>query len=398
MGDRRAFVVLFLAMTCVGLGQAILFAILPPAAREIGLTPFQVSIIFVISATIWMFMSPYWGRRSDILGRRPVILIGLVGYAASMLLLGLTLQVGLRGALPVLAVYALMIVSRCVFALFGSGAPPASQAYVADRTSVEDRTSGVSMLNAAFGLGQTLGPAAGAAFASLGVVAPLYFSIVLALASAVGVAAYLTEDGPPVVQGEQRERSIRFYDARVWPFFLIAACLQAVRATTTITLAFFLQDSLGLNAEDTVRFAGIGFVALAVAGVLAQVVIVQRVRPASRSMLRMGLAMAVAGFLLFIAATGMPGYVVALALLGAGFGLIRPGAASGASVSVSAEEQGEVAGMTSSVGVVGNILGPLVGSALYEITPLAPYWLNAGVMAGALIFAMTSRTVRKVRG
>ncbi len=398
MRDRKAFFVLFLAMTCVGLGQAILFAILPPAAREIGLTPFQVSIIFVVSASIWMFMSPYWGRRSDILGRRPVILIGLAGYAASMLLLGMALEVGLRGALPVMVVYVLMIASRCVFALFGSGAPPASQAYVADRTSVEDRTSGVSMLNAAFGLGQTLGPAAGAAFASFGVVAPLYFSVALALASAAAVAVYLTEDGPPVVRGEQRERSIRFYDARVWPFFLLAASLQSVRATTTITLAFFLQDSLGLDAEATVQAAGIGFVALAVASVSTQLVIVQRLRPSARAMLLIGLSVSLVGFVLFIAASGMSGYVAALALLGAGFGLIRPAAAAGASVSVSPEEQGEVAGMTSSVGVVGNIIGPVVGSALYEFMPAAPYWLNAGVMAAALTFAIASPAVRRVRG
>ena len=398
MGDRRATAVLFLAMTCVGLGQAILFAILPPAARDIGLTPFQVSIIFVVSATVWMFMSPYWGRRSDILGRRPVILIGLLGFAVSMLLLGVTIEIGLRGALPVMVVYALMIASRCVFASFGSGAPPASQAYVADRTSIEDRTSGVSMLNAAFGLGQTLGPATGAVFASLGVVAPLYVSVVLALGSAAVVWQYLAEDGPPVARGEQRPRSIPFYDSRVWPFFLLAALLQAVRATTTITLAFFLQDSLGLSAAETVRAAGIGFVALAVAGVLTQVVIVQRLRPTSRWMLNAGAAASLAGFAVFVGSSGMPGYVVALAFMGAGFGLIRPGSAAGASVSVTTEEQGEVAGMTSSVGVVGNIIGPMVGTALYELGPAAPYWLNAALMALALVFGLFNRAVRQARG
>ncbi len=254
------------------------------------------------------------------------------------------------------------------------------------------------MLNAAFGLGQTLGPAAGAIFASYGVVAPLYFSVLLALLSAAAVWMYLSEDAPVGHRRETRERSIKFYDARVWPFFALAACLQAVRATTTITLAFFLQDSLVLNSEDTVRAAGVGFVALAVAGVFTQVVIVQRLRPTSRRMLRAGLATALCGFLVFIASSDMVGYSCALAMLGAGFGLIRPGAASGASVSVSAEEQGEVAGMTSSVGVIGNILGPIIGTSLYELSPLAPYWLNASIMTGALIFAMSSVAVRRVRG
>lgn len=398
MGDRRATAVLFAAMTAVGLGQAILFAILPPAARDIGLSPFQVSIIFVVSASIWMFMSPFWGRRSDVLGRRPVILIGLLGFAASMLLLGASIEIGLRGGAPVLVVYAMLIGSRCVFACFGSGAPPASQAYVADRTSLADRTAGVSMLNAAFGLGQTLGPATGAVFASLGVVAPLYVSVALALGSAATVWLYLPEEGPPVARGEQRPSSIRFYDARVWPFFLLAAFLQAVRATTTITLAFFLQDSLGLDAAATVRAAGVGFVALAVAGVLTQMLVVQKLRPSSRWMLNAGAAASLAGFLLFVASSAMAGYVVGLAFMGAGFGLIRPGAAAGASVAVRTEEQGEVAGMTSSVGVVGNIVGPMIGTALYELGPAAPYWLNASLMALALVFGLTNRAIRTSRG
>ena len=396
--DRRAFAVLFFALTCVGLGQAILFAILPPAAREIGLSPFQVSIIFVVSATIWMFMSPYWGRRSDVLGRRPVILIGLTGFAASMLLLGTVLHIGLQGTLPVMLVYFLMIGSRCVFAMFGSGAPPASQAWVADHTSIADRTSGVSMLNAAFGMGQTLGPAVGAAFVSFGFVAPLYFSVFLALASAAGIWMYLSEGEPVVTSSTQRARSITFYDRRVWPFFVLAACLQSVRATTTITLAFFLQDALGLDSAETVRAAGVAFVALAVSGVFTQLVVVQRLRPSSRSMLRGGLGIALAGVLVFIASGGMTGFMVGLALLGAGFGLIRPATAAGASVSVSVEEQGEVAGMTSSVGVIGNIVGPVLGSLLYELTPLAPYLMNAAVMSAALVFALSNSAVRRVRG
>src|SRR5512147_2702467 len=84
---QRAFLTLFLCLICVGLGQSMLFAILPPAARSIGLTPFQVSTIFATSAAIWVFVSPMWGRRSDVMGRRPVILIGLLGFAASMVLL-----------------------------------------------------------------------------------------------------------------------------------------------------------------------------------------------------------------------------------------------------------------------------------------------------------------------
>src|SRR5262245_2859725 len=180
-GHRRAFRTLFLCLVCIGMGQSMLFAILPPAAREIGLSPFQVSTIFATSASIWVFVSPRWGRQSDVWGRRPVILIGLLGFATSMSLLATMIFVGLHKLLPVSLVYPMMIASRCVFALVGSGTGPASQAYVADRTSRTERTSGVALVNAALGLGQTIGPGTGAALAVFGLLAPLYFSSALAV-------------------------------------------------------------------------------------------------------------------------------------------------------------------------------------------------------------------------
>ena len=134
MRHRRAFRILFVCLMCIGLGQSMLFAILPPAARALGLSPFRISTIFAASASIWVFVSPWWGRRSDVWGRRPVILIGLLGYGLSMALLATTIQLGAAAVLPALAVYPLLVGSRCVFALVGSGTGPASKAYIAERT------------------------------------------------------------------------------------------------------------------------------------------------------------------------------------------------------------------------------------------------------------------------
>jgi len=397
--NRRALRTLFVCLTCVGLGQAMLFAILPPAARELGLSPFQVSLIFVASATIWFFVSPRWGRYSDVVGRRLVILIGLLGFATSMVLLAATIQVGLSGTLPIVLIYPLMIASRCVFALLGSGTGPASQAYVADRTERGERTAAVAMLTAAFGLGQTIGPAWGAVFAAFGVVAPIYSAAGLAVASAAAIWLLLPEERDVHAHTATRQQPrLRFADRRFWPFLVIAAALQAVRATTTITLAFLLQDTLSLDAQRTAQFAGAGFVALALAGLLTQALIVQRLRPAASAMIRIGLGAGLAAFATFVSVRSFPGYVGALLLLGFSLGLVRPGTAAGASLAVTADEQGAVAGLTGSIGVVGNIFGPMLGTALYSFTPLAPYALNGLVMASALIFSLTNRQVRDMRG
>lgn len=392
----RSFQILFVCLVCVGIGQSMLFAILPPAAREIGLTPFQVSTIFATSASIWVFVSPMWGRRSDVIGRRPVILIGLLGFALSMALLATVIGIGLAQMLPALVVYPLMVAARCVFALLGSGTGPASQAYVADRTSRAERTAGVSLVNAAMGLGQTLGPAIGAVLAVVGLLAPIYFSAGLAVVSAAAIWVFLPEDGPPIAAEADRPPRMSFRDPRVVPFLLVATALQAVRSTTTITLAFFLQDALHLTATETVQYAGIGFVALAVAGLFVQLIVVQRFKPSARWMVRTGVPLALLAFVLLSCGREFAVYLVALVCLGFGVGLVHPGNAAGASLSVEPTEQGAVAGLTGAIGVMGNVFGPLLGTALYGIMPTGPYLLNAAIMAATLVFIRTNARLRSV--
>jgi MFS family permease len=395
---RRSFWILFLGLICVGLGQSMLFAILPPAARKIGLTPFQVSTIFAASATIWVFVSPMWGRRSDVMGRRPVILIGLLGFALSMVLLAAMVQIGLARLLPITIVYPLMVASRCVFALLGSGTGPASQAYIADRTDVADRPAGLALLNAAFALGQTFGPAVGALLSLVSLLFPIYSSAGFAILSGAVIWFLLPEEGPPHRSGDALPARLSFRDRRIVPFFLLDCCVQAVRATTAITLAFFLQDKLGLSAGETARYAGIGFSVQALAGLLSQLVIVQRLRPTARRMIDAGVPISLVGCVLLALRGPFAVDVAAMATLGVGLGLLRPGSSAGASLSVELSEQGAVAGLSGAIGVTGNIFGPLLGTALYSVTPIAPYAMNAVIMIAALFVAHRSARVRALRG
>ena len=80
---RRAFGILFGSMMCLGAGQSVMFAVLPSLARELGLTELQASLPFVASAVIWVFSSGYWGRKSDLSGRRPIIILGLFAFGVS---------------------------------------------------------------------------------------------------------------------------------------------------------------------------------------------------------------------------------------------------------------------------------------------------------------------------
>ena len=83
---RRAFLVLFVSLTCMGAGQSVMYGILPSLARELGITEFQAQLPFAVSGAIWLFTSTYWGKRSDHWGRRPVILMGLTAFGISFAL------------------------------------------------------------------------------------------------------------------------------------------------------------------------------------------------------------------------------------------------------------------------------------------------------------------------
>ena len=186
-------------------------------------------------------------------------------------------------------------------------------------------------------------------------------------------------------------------DARVAPFIAVSASLQAVRATTVITLAFFLQDTLGLTPAQTVQYSGIGFVTLAVAGLFAQLVLVQRLRPTRAPHAARRRAAGAGGVRrLHRRRTAIRPISSALVLLGIGLGLMRPGSAAGASLSVEANEQGAVAGLVNGVAVLGNVFGPMLGTTLYAISPIGPYVLNAAIMAGAwaLLFANRAAHLR----
>ena len=393
----RALRILFLCLVCIGLGQSMLFSILPPAAREIGLSPFQVSTIFATSAALWVFVSPWWGRRSDDVGRRPIILIGLLGYALSMSLLATMIKLGLAKLLPAMLIYPLMVASRSMFALFGSGTGPASQAYVADRTTATERTAGVALVSAAMGLGETVGPGIGAALAAIGLLTPLYLSSGLAVISAAMIWFYLPEHERPHAHAAVRARKLSVRDPRVWPFLLVATSLQAVRATTVITFAFFLQDTLQLTSQQTVQYSGIGFVTLAVSGLFAQLVVVQRFRPSARVMVRAGTPLMLAAFSLLAVGRNYATYLVALTSLGVGIGLVRPGNAAAASLAVDADEQGSAAGVVGGVSVIGNVVGPMLGTKLYQVLPIGPYLLNATVMASMLVYLFTNKRLRLSR-
>lgn len=389
MEKRRkfAFRLLFLCLICLGMGHTIMFANLPPLARQLGISESLTSAVFSLSAAIWVFTSPFWGRRSEFMGRRPVILIGLSGYAISTILLATVLWAGIAGFIALAVVYPLMIASRTVYGFLGPGAMAAAQAYVADRTSRLDRTKELAGIAAAFGLGMVIGPGVGGIVASLfGLTAPFYFVAGLAVISAAAVWHLLPEKTPP----RKREETPRInpLDARFRPFILASFIVGIAGAIPIQTVSFFMIDKLSLNMDAGGHGAEPGFVGLtvlAMSTLFAQLVIVQRVSMTARQMVFAGCAAMFLGALTFALSLDFSTLIFGLVLIGLGLGLSRPGIMGAASLSAGRSEQGAVTGLVGGMGAASFIVIPFLMQILYARDPS---YMFVAMMVLAVVVAL----------
>lgn len=386
-GQRRhAFLILFASLVCVGIGQSLVFAVLPPAARDLGLSEVAVGGIFTVSAALWMLMSPVWGRVSDRWGRRPVILLGLGGYALSMTAFAASLQIGLAGWLALLPTYLLLIAARSLYGLLGSAAVPAAQAFVADRTAAAERASQLAQLTAAFSLGVIVAPVVVAALVGIGLAAPFYAVGLLGFVSMLVVALWLPEARAPR-QHRRPGARLRALDARVRPYLLVAVALEISQAVAMMAAGFYAIDVLGLSATESARLVGVALMGTAAAILFAQLVVIRLLRPAPRSMIGFGALAGVGGFALIVAAGAYPALFAGMLVLGLGLGLLRPGVMAGASLAVGVDEQGGVAGLMNATGGFGVIVAPFVGMSLYQFLPQAPYLLCLALFVLVLLAA-----------
>ncbi|MGB1108653.1 MAG: MFS transporter [Parvibaculales bacterium] len=386
----RGMGLLFVCLMTLGMGHSLFFAIFPPLARDLGLSEVQASAIFTLSAVLWVLMSPFWGRRSDVWGRKPVILLGLVGFGISTGGLAVLLVIGQQGWLPLMTLYALMILMRSIFGLFGSGSPSAAQAYIADRTTREERTSGVAAIGAAFGMGTIIGPGFAAVLAAVHLLAPFFAVAIFALCGALAIALFLPERQKPAATSKHTP-PLKISDKRIRLFLFLGVTVSTIGAAVMQVAAFFVMDTMHLTGQETAQVVGVGMMGMAMATLFAQLVIIPRTDASVRALLVMGILITMLGisFLLFpIMNTAL--FTVSMTLQGLGSGLMRPAVAAGGSLAVEPEEQGAVAGFNSSTAAVGFVFVPVVLMPLYLYSPTAPFWV-AFVLSALMLLTTRSK-------
>src|SRR5580698_3417295 len=109
--SRRAFAIIFAVSMATAVGNTGLQSVLPAIGRSVGIPDPMVAAIFSLSAVLWAFSSPFWARQSDIRGRKPLMLVGLAGFAISMLLCGLVVSAGLAKLAAPMVIFACFLVS-----------------------------------------------------------------------------------------------------------------------------------------------------------------------------------------------------------------------------------------------------------------------------------------------
>ena len=406
--------VLFFAMLTIGMGQTVIYAVMPALGRELQLDQIVISIaaldwqwqpgklaitsISAMTAFVFAIVAPYWGRKSDQLGRKPIILLGLIGYTLGTFLFNSIAHIGLTGALAGVALWMLLLLSRIVHAVIMSATFPASSAYMIDITDVEKRAGGLGKISASNQMGVLLGPAlAGAVI--FGFLTPLYIQAAMTFIAAVLVYFYLQESNLPAAKSESDDVAsmarLKLLDRRYLFILPVGLLIHMMQGMATQTLGFYCEDVAGLSRVDSVQYYALAMMASSISMLAVQLTIVQRARFSATQLMRIGLPFCALGYGIIAMNSSIVGVFAGMAIFGAGIGMTMPGYSTFASLTVTAKEQGNLAGITGTVAGLGFVIGPLLGGYVYNFSANAPFEIAATSLALLSVYILLSPRFRQ---
>jgi DHA1 family tetracycline resistance protein-like MFS transporter len=367
-------IVVFVTVFIDLLGFGIIIPLLPFYAETFGATAFTVGLLATSFSLMQFIFAPIWGRLSDRVGRRPIILLGLLGSCLSYL------GFGMAGTLTALF-------AARIFAGIAGANIPTAQAVVADLTTPENRAKGMGMIGAAFGLGFIFGPAIGGFLSRYGYAMPAFFASALSLANFVAAWFLLPETLKPehrAVERVGRMDALRTAIARphlpllLLIGFLVVAAFSAFEST----FALFAERVYAFHASSIgYVFAFVGIVLVIVQGFLVGKVVK---RIGEHHIVPASLALVAIGLLMIPATHSVAALLVANGVMAVGMGFNNPSLMSLVSRYTAAEDQGGVMGLTQSLNSLARIIGPMWGGFAFDHLGIGmPYVSAAAVIAVA---------------
>lgn len=365
------------------LGFGIIIPLLPFYAETFGATGLVVGLLLASFSLMQFLFAPIWGRISDRIGRRPVILVGLFGSFASYLIFGLARSL------------TVLFIARMLAGVAGANIPTA-QAFIADTTSPENRAKGMGIVGAAFGLGFIFGPAVGGFLSQWGYGVPALFASALSLANFGAAVFLLPESRQPEARSVERTNAppgrieaLRRALARphlptlLVVYFIVIAAFSGFEAT----FALFGERRFGFTASTIgYLFALVGIVLSIIQGTLvgraARSIGESRIVPIAILFLAAGLG-------LIPLSRTLPLLILASLLLAIGMGFNSPSIVSLISRLSSADEQGGVLGISQSLASLARVLGPAWGGFTFDRFGIAvPYVVASVAMAVACLLSV----------
>ena len=372
--------IIFLTVFIDLLGFGIIIPLLPFYAESYGANALTVGLLSTSYSLMQFLFAPIWGRWSDRIGRRPIILVGLLGSCLSYF------------ALAVAGSLTLIFGARIIGGIAGANIPTA-QAYIADVTTPENRARGMGLIGAAFGLGFIFGPALGGVLTHLGPSAPMWTASGLCFANFVAALFFLPESRAASALKSKVGRLEMFRRSFQRPKLLLLLSLyfiiNAAFSSFESTFALFSERRFAFTAANIgYVFALIGVVLALVQGVLVgrvvRVVGEHRLIPAAIAVVAFALAILPLTY-------SIPMLLVTCALLALGMGFNNPALSSMVSRLTDPNDQGGVLGLAQSLGSLGRIVGPAWGGFLFDrFGPTMPYMSAAAIMTVAFLVALAS--------
>jgi len=371
-------IILIIGLIIYGAGFSLLYIIFAPLSRSIGLSTNQFGILIAISNVALVFSSYFWGKKSQLIGRKPVFVIGLFSYAIAYALFAFGIQIGLWGLLASWQLFSLLFVIRLLYGGLIGGIHPAATAYISDSTDANTRIKGMALIGMASGIGTMIGPIIGGGLAFIHPIFPMYFGAGIAVLGGILSMIFLIE---PLKQEPVSEPvNLKFYDKRIMPYLIGWALVFLVFTATQVIAAFFIEDRLGVSTHnEIIKTTSIALLSMALTTTLMQAVVLQIINVSPRTLLR--LCFLIFGAVLFVIpmVKSLGYFYLSFAGIGIAFSMITPGLNSAATLSVETHEQGEVAGLLAAAPVVGMIFGPAIGALLYTKDPSYPFLFGSFV-------------------
>jgi len=367
---------LTVALDLVGFG--IVVPILGRYAERFGASGLEVGLLFASFSLAQLVCAPLLGRLSDRIGRKPVIMISLLGTAIG------SFVTGAAGALWVL------FLGRILDGASGASVAVA-QGAVTDLAPPSERPRLLGLLGAAFGVGFVVGPALGGLASLGGEHIPFFVAGTVALINAIVAWKRLPETRPAHVREAAREAAKNDVEAKVrlWGLAIVGFTAIVAFSGFEATFSLLAGDRFRLTEGGVAAiFVGIGIVLVGVQGGLIRPI---NAKLGTQRSLQVGLVLNSAGLFVLSAAKNWPLLLVALALLTVGQGLVTPNLSSLVSGRVPDHRRGEALGFQQGVNAVGRVAGPALAGVLYDHISIGSPYLVGGALCGIALVVISSK-------